>query len=333
MPIHKRGNKYQASFNFKGERHRKSFATHDEAEIWIVTERQSLNKRDLEGELNPKGKGVTLGALRNEVIRYHWNYTKSKKTAELNSATVCKSFGYDTEISSITMGDIEDQIIVWKESGKADATINRLLSAMSKMLKYAVDKDYLTKAPKVRRLKEVNGRIRYLTDLEEKKLLAFFQFIEADLVHDICVVAMDTGMRQGEILAMQVRDVTLGKDASVTIWENKSDHPRTIPLTTRSAAILKVHMIGKKDSGLMFPITRDSVRHYWDRARNQLGFGEDNQFVFHMLRHTFCSRLAQRNVSIGAIQVLAGHKTITMTQRYAHLSAGSLQTAIDVLNQ
>ncbi|OAN92566.1 hypothetical protein A8B84_19325 [Marinobacter sp. EhC06] len=332
MPINKRGKGFEASVSYKGERKRKLLPTREMAEIWAVQEKQRLVELYAEGELKPKGRGVTLAELRREVIKYVWQYQKSKKTAELNSATVCKAFGDETEIASITMGDIEEQISAWKHDGKADGTINRLLSALSKMLSYAVDKDYLTKAPRIPRLKEVNGRIRFLTGEEENELLAFFEFINASTMHDICVVGLDTGMRQGEILGLQVRDLDLA-NGQVVIWENKTDHPRTIPLTDRARRVLKAAVSGKKQTDSVFDTTRDSIRHYWDRARNHLGYGSDKQYVFHMLRHTFCSRLAQKNVNISAIQALAGHKTITMTQRYAHLSTKALHSAIGVLNQ
>ena len=332
MPIKQRGRGFEASVSYKGERSRKQFSTREEAEVWEVEERHRLTKLHSEGALRPKGRGMTLAQLRREVIKYVWQYQKSRKTAEVNSATVCKAFGESTEIASITMGHIEEQIAEWKEDGKADGTINRLLSALSKMLSYAVDKDYLTKAPKIPRLKEVNGRIRFLTIEEEKELLDYFRFISAFVIHDICVVGLDTGMRQGEILALQVRDVDL-LNSQVDIWENKSDHPRSIPLTNRAKRILEAAVKGKRQTDRVFNSTRDSIRHYWDRARNHLGYGMDKQYVFHMLRHTFCSRLAQKNVNISSIQALAGHKTITMTQRYAHLSTRALQSAIGVLNQ
>lgn len=74
-----------------------------------------------------------------------------------------------------------------------------------------------------------------------------------------------------------------------------------------------------------------SAEYQWKALRAALGFEDDPHFVLHMLRHTFCSRLAQRGVQIQTIQQLAGHKSITMTMRYSHLCPSNLQTAVNVL--
>jgi len=53
----------------------------------------------------------------------------------------------------------------------------------------------------------------------------------------------------------------------------------------------------------------------------------------HVLRHTFCSHLAMRGAPARAIQELAGHKDLTTTQRYMHLSPAAIKGAIDLLEQ
>ena len=62
-----------------------------------------------------------------------------------------------------------------------------------------------------------------------------------------------------------------------------------------------------------------------------MGLAEDDGFVPHALRHTWASRLIQRGVSLRVVQEWLGHKTITVTMRYAHLSPKSLLAAVSVL--
>ncbi|NMM78318.1 hypothetical protein B2J88_35350 [Rhodococcus sp. SRB_17] len=64
--------------------------------------------------------------------------------------------------------------------------------------------------------------------------------------------------------------------------------------------------------------------------REFLGYGEDEQFVFHVLRHTFVSRLVQRGVSLKVCSELAGHRTIITTMRYAKLAPRNLTDAINL---
>jgi len=52
----------------------------------------------------------------------------------------------------------------------------------------------------------------------------------------------------------------------------------------------------------------------------------------HILRHTFCSRLAMRGATVKSIQELAGHQHLTTTQRYMHLSPAARESAIRLLD-
>ena len=53
----------------------------------------------------------------------------------------------------------------------------------------------------------------------------------------------------------------------------------------------------------------------------------------HILRHTFCSHLSMRGAPPKAVQELAGHADLTMTQRYMHLSPAALDAAIGLLDK
>ena len=55
-------------------------------------------------------------------------------------------------------------------------------------------------------------------------------------------------------------------------------------------------------------------------------------FRWHDLRHTFISRLVMKDVNLRTVQELAGHKTISMTTRYAHLAPEHNQAAIEKLD-
>ena len=65
------------------------------------------------------------------------------------------------------------------------------------------------------------------------------------------------------------------------------------------------------------------------RAARKAGLAHDG---VHILRHTFCSHLAMRGAPARAIQELTGHKDLTMTQRYMHLSPAAVDAAITLLD-
>jgi site-specific recombinase XerD len=77
------------------------------------------------------------------------------------------------------------------------------------------------------------------------------------------------------------------------------------------------------------PLTRQMVQSRMLRAARR---AELNKTGVHILRHTFCSHLAMRGAPARAIQELAGHSELTMTQRYMHLSPAALDAAIQLLD-
>ena len=86
-------------------------------------------------------------------------------------------------------------------------------------------------------------------------------------------------------------------------------------------------MLCRKDGS---PITQKNVRDYVQRAARRSFARSDG---VHVLRHTFCSHLAMRGAPARAIQELAGHKDLSTTQRYMHLSPAAIESAIRLLDR
>lgn len=80
----------------------------------------------------------------------------------------------------------------------------------------------------------------------------------------------------------------------------------------------------------MFPVSIRSVRCAYDKALERTGITD---FHFHDLRHTFATRLVQNGVDLYKVQKLPGHKSITMTQRYAHHYPEGLRSSVEVLDR
>lgn len=78
------------------------------------------------------------------------------------------------------------------------------------------------------------------------------------------------------------------------------------------------------------PLTRQMVQYKVLRASRRAKLAQEG---VHILRHTFCSHLAMRGAPTRAIQELAGHRELSMTQRYMHLSPAALDSAIRLLDQ
>src|SRR5205807_2731555 len=122
------------------------------------------------------------------------------------------------------------------------------------------------------------------------------------------------------------------------VTTTKGNRVRYVPLTRRLAAMLQQHRHLKSARVLCegdgTPLKANSLAYLVERATRSAGLASGRKpkgVGPHVLRHTFCSRLAMRGAATKAIQELAGHRDLATTQRYMHLSPAALDTAIRLL--
>jgi integrase len=189
-----------------------------------------------------------------------------------------------------------------------------------------------------------NARDRWLTIEEDARLL------EASVLHatgernvkiprywakDIILFALNTGKRQDEILSLRWPDVDLFRK-TVAITRSKNGEKRTVPMNERVFGLLKEKArVRDIRSDFIFvseagtKIHARNLRRAFYLALERSGI-ED--FRFHDLRHTFASHLVMSGVDITTVSHLLGHRSLTMTLRYAHLSPGHLVKAVATLD-
>jgi integrase len=124
-------------------------------------------------------------------------------------------------------------------------------------------------------------------------------------------LAIETGMRRGELLAMEWADVDLGA-RTVRTTNTKNGHPRTVPLSSVAVRLL---MDMPQRDGRVFPITANALRLAWERLRRRAGvFG----LRFHDLRHEAVSRFFEKGLSMPEVAAISGHRDPRMLMRYTH---------------
>jgi integrase len=172
---------------------------------------------------------------------------------------------------------------------------------------------------------------RWLTTNEQERLLAS----SSPWLREIIGFALNTGMRQGEILNLQWQDVDFVRGV-LMVMQSKNGTRRTIPLNATVYELLaaKQAMTGaSRGPVFMTPLGNELQVRYLARefceARDRAGIPD---FRFHDMRHTFATRLVQLGVDLYKVQRLLGHKTSLMTQRYAHHSPESLREGVNVLD-
>jgi len=195
-----------------------------------------------------------------------------------------------------------------------------------------------------------NGVIRWLKPDEELRLRAALlehietkahlaQYQEPLVRHRICELdaALGTGMRKGEQYGLKWTDIDFDQRV-ITLRDTKNGDSRLVYMIDDVVAAFERlrdlnldRRAGRTDPapvGAVFAIGDN--KKSWAQA---LKDAKIDNLRWHDLRHTFCSRLAQNGVGLKVIQEAAGHKTIAMAARYAHMDQTSLQSALAVLNR
>jgi integrase len=214
-----------------------------------------------------------------------------------------------------------------RERGNSNATINRKMAALSKLLRKACKMGDIFSLPEFRRQKERSGRIRFLEHDEEEKLFAHIRQQSLEY-YQLSVFLVDTGARLGEAIGLRWNDIHAG---TVTFWLTKSGRSRSIPLTQRVRDILAT--LDRTGAGPFCKIKQYQFRAVWHEAKNEIGLSNDHELVPHCLRHTCASRLVRGGIDIRRVQMWLGHQTLQMTMRYSHLATHDLDVCVPILER
>lgn len=226
---------------------------------------------------------------------------------------------------------------------RGPATTNRYLSDMRACWNWAVSAGLIPQThgwPKRLMMKEPRGRVRYLSDAEIAALLKAAD--EDTVMHAAITVSILTGVRQGELLRLEWRDLDLTGDRSATkkptlsVRESKTDTPRLVYLPPNAVEALQrlrklpvvspVHVLLNTDGQ---PLRKSLLEHRWRKIRKAAKLVD---FHWHDLRHTCASILLQHGATLPMVGAVLGHKSPSMTMRYAHLVQGAPVTGHDVLD-
>lgn len=279
----------------------------------------------VDGTSKATAKG-TLGEAVEMAYKTFWQGRKSEETALRNAEAWTDVLGRDFPLSKMDADKIGEVADGFGAGGNAPGTINRKLAALSVVLKLAVERDLMVRCPRMPKRKEYEGRLRYYSDDEVDSILDFVK--DDPALRDLCLLAVETGMRQGELLALTRRDVDF-KGKIILLGETKGNKRRSVPLTELSAAAAQRMGQPKMDHERLF---RDTLSQSYISRRMRAwkahrGLPESDEACFHTFRHTTCSRLVQRSVPLPIVQRFMGHADITTTMRYAHLAPDSLDLA------
>lgn len=323
MSVKPRGDSWQAYVSVNNVKKRKSFATKQQAEAWEVAARKALLSGLTVPSMGSVVSSTTLESLSKSAYRKYWKGSKAETKTMLNVKAMLSFFGTKTSISEVTTEAIDNYIATLQDKGNSNATINRKLAVVSKILKLALHYGHIESLPQIERFKENEGRIRWITKEEEQVILKVMEDWEQHDLRDAFIVSIDVGCRFGELQKIEHTDIL---PEGVYLADRKASNHSVIPLTERAREVLERRSGYLK--GRLFPYSGYWIRNMWDRIKNHL---ELHDVVWHTLRHTTCSRLVQGGMPLTHVKEWMGHKSIQTTMRYSHLSTSHLTLGVDLL--
>jgi len=289
-----------------------------------------------------EAKRHTLGEL---VDRYIENVlpVRSERQKLSNQLLWWKKALGDYLLSDVTPALIAEQRdvllkgVTVRGRQRSPSTVVRYMAALSHAFSIAVNEwGWLDDSPmrKVKKPKEPTGRVRFLSDDERSNLLKACRRSEYEDLYLIVVLALSTGMRQGEIMGLKWNDVFLS-DGFLVLHKTKNNERRRVPLAGHAFDELKKHAkVRRIDTELLFAGNK-SDKPMWFRKRwlTALEVAEISDFRFHDLRHSAASYLAMNGASLAEIAEVLGHKTLQMVKRYAHLSDAHTSQVVASMNE
>src|SRR5438876_1350405 len=327
--IYKRGNSWCVGFTVNGRRVRETVGPNKKIAQKVLSLRMT---QVLENRYFPPNR--QLGRMPfNEFAQMYLeravSLMKSIRTERNRVKRWVKDLGM-RPIGRITRAEIES----WrreKMSRCKPATINRDLSRLRHMLNIAMEWELLEKSPMqgMKFLRENNARTRYLSVDECHRLT---DSCMTPHIRAIVTVALHTGMRLGEILNLRWQDLDFSS-GFILVRDSKNGQARQVPMDSMISKLLR-SWPRLSDQDIVFTSVLTGGRIVDIRAGflNACKRAGLTDLHFHDLRHTFASQFVMAGGDIYILKEILGHKSITNSQRYAHLSPSYKIKAIDRMN-
>lgn len=297
-----------------------------------------------------------------------WAETNLKGHKEA-TRTITNDFKYllHRNLSDITQWDIQKWAAGMQKKGLKNSTLNRRIATLKGVLSKAKEWGIIDLSPLMgmKALKTDNApNVRYLSDDERERLysalsarqdsqrlarsrhhtwasqrkmdsISLLSGVYTDYLMPLVLVAINTGMRRGELFDLRWSDISLpSKLITVRGDTAKSGYTRHIPLTDEASSCLASWKTTNGSTELVFPSPvngkrLDNINSSWEGLMKR---AQIENFRFHDLRHNFASSLVMRGVDLNTVRELLGHRDLKTTLCYAHLAPEHKAAAISMLN-
>jgi integrase len=309
---------------------RESFRTLTDAKNWV----RKMESTILDGKhvLDNKARKYTVSDLIDQYVRLHLSKFPSRLKDQISHLNWWReNYGSKAliEITPALLVDAKERLlggITVRKKKRTNSTVNRYFSSLGRAFALAFQEwQWINENPfrRVSKLKENGGRSRFLSREELHALLQCCKGSKNPHLYGMVLIAASMGLRFGEIANLRWKHIDFD-NGFVTLERTKNGDARFVPLPDQVAAYLNEIPRAKLPEEYLFPSRNTDKRHPYSLIRKAfqkaLQEAKLQDFKFHDLRHTAASHMAMNGATQGELMEVLGHRSPTMTRRYAHFS-------------
>lgn len=323
--IRKRGSRWEAQVRRKGYTPlTKTFDSHADASAWARDQERAIDR----AELPTNSRELRSYTVSDLLERYEREITVQKRGAdqERSKLRVIRSH----HISKATLDKVSGAMVAQYRDKRlmtvSGSTVRRELAILQHCFEVA-RKEWGLMVP--------NNPVRQITlpspgksrqrRLTTEDLKTFWQAVDrarACWVKPLVILAIETGMRRGELLSIRWNDIDLNARL-INLTRTKNGYERTVPL---SPVALRILGSLPHQADHVFPLKPFAVRQGWDRLVKRAGVRD---LRFHDLRHEAVSRLFEKGLTVPEVAMVSGHRDPRMLFRYTHPKAELIAAKLD----
>ena len=313
--LRKRNNRWEVRVRRSGQpTQTKTFTLKSDAHQWAREAEIALEK----GELlqKPKINPITLeDAIKRYLVEVAIHH-KGVASEQYRLWAMVKRLGNTKPITAITSKDIASYKVE-RQKEVTSASVRRELNLLSSLFETAKNEwgitDLNNPVRAVKRPSDSVARDRRLTPKEKEQLLLESLRTGSHQLHLAILTALNTGMRQGEILKLKWDDIDFDRN-QITVRDTKNGSNRVMVLS----GVLRDELVtAQQYEEMLFTITASGLQQSFRKLTSRL---QIRNLRFHDLRHEAISSFFEMGLSVPEVQLMSGHRTLDQLMRYSHAS-------------
>lgn len=248
---------------------------------------------------------------------------------------------YFTPLNILETCQITDEVVtkyitLMFNANLSKGTINKRIGTITHLIHLLAERNYIDDVKfSFKKMKETIKEIETIPN-EQLKELSEYVATKPTIQQVLFRIIIETGVRRTECINIKSNNINL-ETGEIYLEHTKNGDERYIFVSVTTLELIKLVLSGNKDKPFLFynhdldrKMSTSFVDSFFLRAKKDLGF---KNLGPHLLRHTYCTALAHSNeLDYKSLQILMGHKTMSMTLRYIHSKTDKLAAFSTKLN-